>query len=1034
MENTMKTGSKEAALTSKYAAALAVVAVLLALCLPSAAAGPEGSLRGRVVDDKGAPLSGAYLYVTSPTALGVANYITSKSGRYAISGLIPGSYKAVAEMPGFKTVTVDGLILSAGVTVTLDFRMQPTEIEEEPVAGRPGSLLDRDSARAAVVLDKDLITRLPLARDFTAVLGLVPGLVFENDKPGLRASLQGAPVTTNVLVEDGVIVSHPVDARALAPINTDIIDEVVVETAGHPAEAGPAQGAYINVVHPPGSASTQGSLSYGVSGKGLVDSLWTAGEIAEMDGAEALALKREHDVSLSYGTSLLEDMTWLFANIRYRTQGYRAPYRYWTDPSGGRNFVFDFADRDLSGLFKLQMNILDKFKAILEFNLSKVTQPVYEADVDPLRPESSTRGLDGEKVMRLRFGGSYNVNQGTRIDLGVGYAKYRQPLLLSDLGVTKPEYFDVVSGRRWGSGSVNDREGASRMRAGATLTRYQDGFLGLFHEIVIGGDYETTYTTSESWKADNLIYNYAAGSPYTYGLTTSPVSEEEVGWGLVGFYIAPAAEKNMTIKRELKRIGVHAQDTMKIGSRISLSGGLRFDRSDARFAGVSKGASGNSVSSAVGSRLIDPLMGYNLFNSVSLPAWEKAIVWNTLSPRAGLAIDLLGNGRTVLKGTWARLPEYLGLGYSQDLAPIDPLASHDFLWYDEDGDGLADSSDAYSLVSYDYRVYKSEFFRQAVDPDLTAPVITEWTAGLEQQIGRDFTLSARYIERRHANNIGHVVYDPSTGARWWQLDDSPDGWWVPFDTVVPGTDGYADVPVTVYLRSSTAPDFFERIENVPELTAKYRSVEFTFRKKMSHNWQLYGTLAWNRATGTTTMASRWSAGNSPVLLTPNAFTNISADDILLQDRPFVARLAGTVHFGGGFFASVLFKAQSGTPWARTVTVIPPASWAAANGAQTAPVTVYLESPGSRRHDGWKNLDLRLEKEFAKAGRVPVALSVDVFNLLGDKYRTLDLNDGGTWAPDGEGGSTGTRVLSDLYNTYRPLWGTRVVRLNLSLRF
>ena len=317
-------------------------------------------------------------------------------------------------------------------------------------------------------------------------------------------------------------------------------------------------------------------------------------------------------------------------------------------------------------------------------------------------------------------------------------------------------------------------------------------------------------------------------------------------------------------------------------------------------------------------------MGYNLFSSVSLGAWEKAIVWNTLSPRAGLAVDLFGHGRTVLKGTWARLPEYLGLGYSQDLAPIDPLASHDFLWYDEDGDGLVDTSDTYSLVSYDYRVYKSEFFRQAVDPDLTAPVITEWTAGLEQQVGRDFTLSARYIERRHANNIGHVVYDPSTGARWWQLDDSPDGWWVPFDTVVPGTDGYADVPVTVYLRSSTAPDFFERIENVPELTAKYRSVEFTFRKKMSHNWQLYGTLAWNRATGTTTMASRWSAGNSPVLLTPNAFTNISADDVLLQDRPLVARLAGTVHFGGGFFASVLFKAQSGTPWARTVTIIPPA--------------------------------------------------------------------------------------------------------------
>ena len=690
-KSTVKTETKEAVLTRKIPAALAAVAVLLALCLP-AAAGPDGSLKGRIVDDKGAPLSGAYLYVTSPTAIGVANYITSKSGRYAISGLVPGSYKVVAEMPGFKTVTVEGVALSSGMTVSLDFRMQPTEIEEEPTTERPGPTLDRDSARTTVVLDKDLITRLPLARDFTALLSLVPGLVFENDKPGMRASLQGAPVTANVLVEDGVIVTHPVDARAFGPINVDIIDEVVVETAGHPVEAGPAQGAYVNILHHPGAGATLGSLSYGVSGKGLVDSLWKEDEIAEMDGAEPLSLKREHDLSLTYGAPLLEDMAWLFANVRYRTLGYRAPYRYWTDPTGGRNFVFDFANRDLSGLFKMQMNLLNMFKGVLEFGFSKVDQPVSEAEVDDLRPEAATRALDGEHLFRARFGGSYAVNQGTRIDLSLGYAKYAQPLILSDLGTSKPEYYDVITGRRWGSGSVNDREKANRMRAGASVTRFQDGFLGMFHEIVLGGDYETTYTTSETWKADNLIYNYAGGSPYTYGTTVSPISGEEVGWGLIGFYIAPAAGDTMTLKRELKRIGAYAQDTIKIGGRISLSGGLRFDRSDARFASVSKGSSGNTVSTTVGSTLIDPLMGYNIYSTVSLGAWEKAIVWNTLSPRVGLAIDLFGSGRTVLKGSWARLPEYLGLGYSQDLSPVDPLASHDFVWYDEDGDGLVDTS------------------------------------------------------------------------------------------------------------------------------------------------------------------------------------------------------------------------------------------------------------------------------------------------------------------------------------------------------
>jgi hypothetical protein len=76
----------------------------------------------------------------------------------------------------------------------------------------------------------------------------------------------------------------------------------------------------------------------------------------------------------------------------------------------------------------------------------------------------------------------------------------------------------------------------------------------------------------------------------------------------------------------------------------------------------------------------------------------------------------------------------------------------------------------------------------------------------------------------------------------------------------------------------------------------------------------------------------------------------------------------------------------------------------------------------------------LEKEFPRAGRSLFGVSIDVYNLLGNKYRTLDLNDGGTWAPDSEGGHSGTRVLSGTYGTYTPLLGTRVVRFNLNLKF
>lgn len=1021
-------------MTRKTLAALALCAAFLGLVLPAAAAGPLGALKGRITDEKGAPLAGAYLYVTSPTALGMANYMTTKGGRFAVLGLVPGSYKIVAEMPGYKTVTVDGIVVSSGKSTTVDFRMPTAAIEEEPATARPGPSLDRESARTAVLIDRPLIERLPLRRDLTDLLGLVPGLIFETVPDQGRMSLYGTPLTEAVVVQDGIIVTHPVDGRVMDRINTDLIEEVVVEAAGHTAETGPAQGAYINVVHKIGTARTEGLISYSASGKGLVDSLWTADELAAMPTAAPTALRRENDLSFTLGGPVLQDMAWMFANFRYDSLGRRAPFTYWTDPLGLRHFVYDYRQRDLSGTFKLSMDVLDKFKGIIEFGYTRHYEPVFGSDIGTLTPESSTRNLDGEGTFLARVGVSYVAGQSTRLDVNIGYAKYKQPLLLNSIAADKPQYADLISGRSWGSGSLNDREAAGRMRGAVSLTRLEDGLLGAYHELVVGAEYETTDVSSSTWKSDNLIYNYAAGSPYTYGTAVSPVSEEEVGYGLIGFYIAPESEGGMTLKRELRRIGFFAQDTVKIGSRLSLSAGLRFDRSEAGFGAFSKSAGGNDVGISVGSDLVDPILGFNLFSSLSIPSWDKAVVWNAFSPRFGLSLDLLGNGRTILKGTWARLPEYLGLGYSQDLAQADATASHDFLWYDEDGDGVVGSGDSYSLVPYDFRVYSSAFFRQAVDPDLAAPVTEEWTAGLEQAVGRDFVLSARYIDRRKTNLIGHVVFDPSTGAEWWRTGDAPEGWWVPFSTVVPGTNGYADTTLDLYLPAAEAPDYFERIENVPELQARYRSVEFSFHKKMSGGWQAFGSLTWNRATGTTSVASRWGAGNSPVLLTPNAFVNIAATDRLLQDRPLVLKVAGTYRFPWDVYASVLFKMQSGGAWARTITVIAPSDWAAAHGAKVVPIPVYLESPGSRRYDAWKTLDLRLEKDFLKAGRSRFALSVDVFNLLGEKYRTLDLNDGGTWAPDGEGAATGTRILSGTYGALTPYLGTRTVRLNLQLKF
>jgi hypothetical protein len=409
------------------------------------------------------------------------------------------------------------------------------------------------------------------------------------------------------------------------------------------------------------------------------------------------------------------------------------------------------------------------------------------------------------------------------------------------------------------------------------------------------------------------------------------------------------------------------------------------------------------------------------------------ITWNSLSPRVGLSFDLFGTGKTLLKGSFSRLPEELGLGYSVNLDPVPLMRVHSFTWYDENGDGLVDTNDSYVMFPENYGIYNVDSYKARVDPGLSAPMINEWTAGFEHALTPDFTLAARYISRSQKGIIADVLYDPATGTPWYTAQGSPEGWWVPFTTTVPAAGPYPDTGVTVYFRSASAPTVSDRIQEAPELNMKYRGLELSFRKRMTHNWQLYGSVVWSRSTGTAGPASLLSAGISTPLLTPNSFVNVTSGSRTSYDRPLVIRLMGTVRFKYDFSLSAYYRFTSGSPWARTVTIVPPAEWATEHNADTTPVTVFLESPGTRRRSTWQTTDFRLEKEFMRGGKARWSVYIDILNLFGNRYSIIDHNDG-YWYPDGEGTSSGTHLLSGTYGRAIFLSGTRTVVFSVRLGF
>jgi hypothetical protein len=1015
-----------------YRALLALV-IALAVVPPASGERLTGSLRGRITDKAGFPLPGAFLYVSSDALLGRKNYITTESGDYAFLNLNPGTYRITVEMPGFKTVNVEKIQVDTGKALTLNVKLESTEIEEEVTSQQAPPFIDSRSAARSFVADADLLHRAPLGRDFASVVRLAPGVVPDDVDADRYFSVHGSTVRANTYMVGGANLTDPLTMAVYPGIDVDTIDQVEFETAGRQAETFTSEGGYINVVTKSGGNSFLGELRIFHTSPGLTKDLWSEADRAQKGVTAPLAPQRYWDFGLNLGGPIMDDRAWYFSSFRLGLRSRNAPFLLWTDPLGTVHDPYKWRDTEFIGSFKVTTQIGTDITASINAGYSGRYEPVDASYIDIFTPKSATRSLQHDGLFNLTAVLGYRMNQDTFVDIFGGLTQRSTPYRLSADASSLPSYHDAALGYSWGSAEYNQNTTGRRFRASGAVTRLQNS-LGIGHELKAGIDYEETYDELSTWKDNNLIVDYLDGSPYYFGTGVSPKSGGTVGKGLIGFYLASAAEGGLLLKNEMKRVGIFAQDSLTIAHRATFNLGLRFDHSVGRIQAMTKGDSGNAISVTLGNTFIKPTYGFNPYAAGTVPGWDSAMVWNTLSPRAGVSVDLLGDGRTFLKASYSQYGEYLNLGYLQQLSQVLPTRFHRFYWYDDNSNAAVDATDGFGLYPEDYRIYQTSIAFQRVSPDSKAPRTGEWSVGLQQEIARNFSVSLTYISKSQKDILETVLYDPAKGVEWSSPDSGNGTYWVPFSTTVPATLGYPETTVTAYFRSNAAPAVFEQIRNVPQLKRTYGGLELTIRKRMSDNWQFYGSIVWSRAKGNIGLDSTWSTGFNPAAGTPNYFINVPVESRLDLDRPAAVRLLGTYRFPYDFYLTLYYTGRSGYPWGRTVTIVPPEDWALANNAIGTPVTIALEKPGSRRTKFDGALDMRLEKEILSRNRKRMTLTIDVLNLLGHKSGILDLNDGGYWYPSAAGSTEGQRVISPTFEKYISLMGQRKIQLGLSLSF
>jgi hypothetical protein len=256
---------------SKSALFLFLLAALVAA--PAWAQTQLGMLFGTVTDTSGAVVPGAEVSVENVSTGLKRDGHTDKTGEYQLVGLPTGRYTLRVEKEGFQTEVREGIALSPGAAIAINLPLVVGKLSVHVTveAGVPG--LDTTNTVEGTIAERSL-TALPLdGRDLFKAVILVPGVaptpssapsLLSNGKAG-QVSISGMrPSWTNVLIDamdanDPVFGYSPAGASGLFLGQDDFVEvRVLTQTFG--SEYGTNSGGVVEAITKSGSNHVHGSL------------------------------------------------------------------------------------------------------------------------------------------------------------------------------------------------------------------------------------------------------------------------------------------------------------------------------------------------------------------------------------------------------------------------------------------------------------------------------------------------------------------------------------------------------------------------------------------------------------------------------------------------------------------------------------------------------------------------------------------------------------------------------------------------------
>ena len=241
----------------------ALVMVLLS-GWPARAQQGTAEITGRAMDEQGAALPGVAIVVTNEDSGQFREATSSGEGVYHLSQMLPGRYRIVAKLEGFRTFERRALVLAVGTTMTVNLTMAIGALEESVTVTGSSPLIDLTATDVGGNIGTDELAELPaMNRNYFATVALLPGVQFSpSTQMGNDTIVSNGQSSqnNNVSVDGGYNGDDALGTSAGAQVRTPLeaIQEFEVITSMYEAEYGRAGGAIVNAVTKAGTNKFSG--------------------------------------------------------------------------------------------------------------------------------------------------------------------------------------------------------------------------------------------------------------------------------------------------------------------------------------------------------------------------------------------------------------------------------------------------------------------------------------------------------------------------------------------------------------------------------------------------------------------------------------------------------------------------------------------------------------------------------------------------------------------------------------------------------